>query len=199
MFDTLCSLCNTISITQVVIFCNTYQKVESLTNNMRLKAFNVSIMHEKMDQIQRQSTLYNFCSGTSPVLITTHLLAQTIDVQVSLVINYDLPLNHEHFIRWIDRSCGFGRKGVVVNFIAKDNKLAMRAIRPFFNTHVIKIKNPTHTSLIQPIADYMNQTSSQPATIPKEPTIHNNDGAQLATNHCNRSCDNQPDQLDEYC
>ncbi|XP_025200839.1 ATP-dependent RNA helicase eIF4A-like [Melanaphis sacchari] len=74
------------------------------------------------------------CSDDSSILITTHLLAQTIDVQVSLVINYDFPLNHEHFIQWIDHSwC----KGVVINFITKDDTLAMKS-RPFYNTCVMK-------------------------------------------------------------
>ncbi|XP_022169422.1 eukaryotic initiation factor 4A-I-like, partial [Myzus persicae] len=49
-FDSLCNLFDTLSITQVVIFCNTCYKVECLTESMRLKRFNVSAMHREMDR-----------------------------------------------------------------------------------------------------------------------------------------------------
>ena len=55
-----------------------------------------------MDQKERDVIMREFRSGSSRVLITTDLLARGIDVQqVSLVINYDLPVNRENYIhRW---------------------------------------------------------------------------------------------------
>ena len=53
-----------------------------------------------------------FRKGESRVLITTDLMARGIDVQgVSLVINYDLPMQKESYIHRIGRSGRFGRKG----------------------------------------------------------------------------------------
>lgn len=43
-------------------------------------------------------------------------------VQVSLVINYDLPTNRENYIHRIGRSGRFGRKGVAINFVTQVNK-----------------------------------------------------------------------------
>lgn len=40
-------------------------------------------------------------------------------VQVSLVINYDLPTNRENYIHRIGRSGRFGRKGVAINFVTQ--------------------------------------------------------------------------------
>lgn len=49
-----------------------------------------------MEQSQREVIMKEFRSGSSRVLITTDLLARGIDVQqVSLVINYDLPVSKE--------------------------------------------------------------------------------------------------------
>jgi translation initiation factor 4A len=49
-----------------------------------------------MEQGQREVIMKEFRSGSSRVLITTDLLARGIDVQqVSLVINYDLPVSKE--------------------------------------------------------------------------------------------------------
>ncbi|KAJ7829481.1 RNA helicase [Mycena olivaceomarginata] len=67
-FDTFYDLYDTLTITQAVIFCNTRRKVDSLTEKIW-------------------------------VLITTDMRARGIDVQPdSLVINYDLPANCEHYI-----------------------------------------------------------------------------------------------------
>lgn len=44
-------------------------------------------------------------------------------VQVSLVINYDLPTNRENYIHRIGRSGRFGRKGVAINFVTQVRKI----------------------------------------------------------------------------
>lgn len=52
-----------------------------------------------MTQTERELIMREFRSGSSRILITTDLLARGIDVQqVSLVINYDLPVNLENYI-----------------------------------------------------------------------------------------------------
>lgn len=52
-----------------------------------------------MDQKTREKIMQEFRSGSSRILITTDLLARGIDVQqVSLVINFDLPINYENYI-----------------------------------------------------------------------------------------------------
>lgn len=52
-----------------------------------------------MAQNERDVIMNEFRTGSSRILITTDLLARGIDVQqVSLVINYDLPINLENYI-----------------------------------------------------------------------------------------------------
>lgn len=59
-----------------------------------------------------------FRQGNSRILISTDLWGRGLDVQqVSLVINYDLPVNRELYIHRIGRSGRFGRKGVAINFV----------------------------------------------------------------------------------
>ena len=134
---TLCDLYDTLSIAQAVIFCNTRRKVEYLTEEMMLKNFTVSAMHGEMDQVERDSIMKQFRSGSSRVLITTDLLARGIDVQqVSLVINYDLPNNRENYIHRIGRGGRFGRKGVAINFVTEEDKRTLLDIETFCNTKI---------------------------------------------------------------
>lgn len=78
-----------------------------------------------------------FRTGSSRILITTDLLARGIDVQqVSLVINYDLPLEKENYIHRIGRSGRFGRKGVAINFVTTNDIGQMHDIERFYHTQI---------------------------------------------------------------
>jgi translation initiation factor 4A len=135
--DTLCDLYETLTITQAVIFCNTRRKVDWLTERMQSKDFTVSAMHGDMEQRERDVIMKEFRTGSSRVLITTDLLARGIDVQqVSLVINYDLPVNRENYIHRIGRSGRFGRKGVAINFVTEEDSRALKDIEQFYNTKI---------------------------------------------------------------
>ncbi|KAK7817940.1 eukaryotic initiation factor 4a-2 [Quercus suber] len=97
----------------------------------------VSATHGDMDQNTRDIIMREFRSGSSRVLITTDLLARGIDVQqVSLVINFDLPTQPENYLHRIGRSGRFGRKGVAINFVTKDDERMLFDIQKFYNVQV---------------------------------------------------------------
>lgn len=77
-------------------------RVDWLTDKLRSREFTVSAIHGDLEQGQREVIMKEFRSGSSRVLIATDLLARGIDVQqVSLVINYDLPVSKENVRRVI--------------------------------------------------------------------------------------------------
>lgn len=134
-FDKLCDLYDTLCITsQSVIFVNTRLKVDWLTQKMQSKAHMVSSIHGDMDQNTRERIVRDFRSGTCRVLITsTDLLACSIDAaQVSLAINYDLPTQPEKYQR-IEM---FGRTGVAINFVTRDEKSVLHDIERVCNMDI---------------------------------------------------------------
>jgi ATP-dependent RNA helicase len=136
-FDTLCDIYDSLTVTQAVIFCNTKRKVDVLTQQMRDANFTVSAMHGDMKQSERNAIMEEFRSGGSRVLITTDVWARGLDVQcVSLVLNYDLPLNRESYIHRIGRSGRFGRKGVAINFATTDDIHVLRDIEQYYSTQI---------------------------------------------------------------
>lgn len=73
---------------------------------------------------QRLAVLNRFRDGKEKVLITTNVAARGIDVeQVTIVINYDIPINHmqqpdfETYLHRIGRTGRFGKKGLAINFV----------------------------------------------------------------------------------
>jgi translation initiation factor 4A len=136
-FATLCDLYETMTISQAIIYCNTRRKVNWLTDQMKQRDFTVSAMHGDMDQKDREMIMKEFRSGSTRVLITTDLLARGIDVHsVSLVINYDLPINRENYIHRIGRSGRFGRKGTAINFVSNEDEQSLKEIEQFYHTKI---------------------------------------------------------------
>ena len=122
------------NITQAVIFCNTRRKVDYLTEQMRARQFTVSSTHGDISQQERNVILEEFRTGSSRILITTDLLARGIDVQqISLVINFDLPRDHEVYLHRIGRSGRYGRKGVAITFVTKDDLCMFQMLQEFYN------------------------------------------------------------------
>ncbi|GKV07148.1 hypothetical protein SLEP1_g18949 [Rubroshorea leprosula] len=136
-FDTLLDLYETLTIRSAIIFCNTKKKVDWLTEKMRSNDFPVSSMHGDMPQKERDAIMAEFRSGLTRVLITTDIWARGLDVkQVSLVLNYDLPLSRELYIHRIGRSGRFGRKGIAINFVRSDDSKILRDIERYYGIHL---------------------------------------------------------------
>jgi translation initiation factor 4A len=135
--DTLCDLYDHLSIQQATIFVNTRQKAEWLADQMRRRGFDLNFIHGEMDLHERRSRMSEFRGGKCRVLISTDLLARGIDVQqISLVINYELPLQRENYIHRIGRSGRFGRKGASINLITERERRLQAEIEEFYDVKV---------------------------------------------------------------
>ncbi len=135
--DALCELYDHLSIQQATIFVNTRPRAEMLAEQMRRRGFDLNYIHGEMDMAERRSRMKEFRDGKCRVLISTDLLARGIDVQqVSLVINYELPVQRENYIHRIGRSGRFGRKGASINLITERELRAQREIEGFYETKV---------------------------------------------------------------
>jgi len=110
---------------------------------MREANFTVSSMHGDMPQKERDAIMQDFRQGSTRVLLTTDIWARGIDVQnVSLVINYDLPVNRENYLHRIGRSGRFGRKGVAINFVTAADVQLLRDIEQFYATQIDEVRSP---------------------------------------------------------
>ncbi|KAM0892031.1 hypothetical protein ACQ4PT_026012 [Festuca glaucescens] len=76
-----------------------------------------------------------FCNTKRKVDWLTERM-RTNNFTVSLVVNYDIPNNCELHIHRIGRSGRFGRKGVVINFVRKEDICALRDIEQFYSTQI---------------------------------------------------------------
>jgi superfamily II DNA/RNA helicase len=138
--DTLCDIYDHLSIQQAAIFVNTRAKAEWLASKMKGRGFDLNYIHSEMDVEERKARMNDFRRGNCRVIISTDLLARGIDVQqVSLVINYELPVQRENYIHRIGRSGRYGRKGASINLITEREKRAQEEIENFYKTKILEL------------------------------------------------------------
>ncbi|CAO1627883.1 unnamed protein product [Parajaminaea phylloscopi] len=123
-YEVLVELYNLLTIGQSIIFCAKRETADMIAKKMTAEGHKVDSLHGKLDTAERDRTIDAFRDGKSKVLIATNVIARGIDImQVTLVVNYDMPVTQqgqpdaETYLHRIGRTGRFGRKGVSINFV----------------------------------------------------------------------------------
>lgn len=136
-FMALSDLFEKLKMSASFIYCNSKRKAEFLKEQLMANDFIAECIHGKMPYPERRAIMKGFRKGTIKVLISTDLTARGIDVQqVFSVINYDLPRDKETYIHRIGRSGRYGRKGLAINFVNKDEMGMLGEIERFYETTI---------------------------------------------------------------
>jgi len=127
-FNVLQLIYDKIDVGQCIIFVQTVSFAKSLYERLTATGKNVSLLYGKgMDTATRDKIMKEFRDGNSRVLISTNVLSRGIDVlQVSVVINYDLPVTKkddnfipdpETYIHRVGRTARAGRSGIAISLV----------------------------------------------------------------------------------
>jgi translation initiation factor 4A len=131
----LLDLYQQIAVNQALIYVNKRQKAEWLAKQLAAQGFTLEFIHGEMEVSERKKRMEDFRSGAVRVLISTDLLARGIDVQqVSLVINYELPIQRENYVHRIGRSGRYGKKGVAINLVYGEEGNTLKEIERHYST-----------------------------------------------------------------
>lgn len=135
-FSALSNIYGSISIGQSMIFCATRKTASWLAEKMTKDGHAVALLSGDLTIEQRAAVINRFRDGKEKVLITTNVTARGIDVeQVTVVVNFDLPLTHdfqpdcETYLHRIGRTGRFGKNGIAINMI--DGKRSFKTLQVF--------------------------------------------------------------------
>jgi ATP-dependent RNA helicase DDX19/DBP5 len=149
-FKVLESIYRTLSVGQCIIFVQTRATAAELAKRMQDNSHEVSVLYGgDMKEAERDRVMDAFRTGTARTLITTNVLARGVDVlQVSLVVNYDLPVTHEEhapdcetYLHRIGRSARFGNSGIAINLVHDQKTLEiLQKISKHFDKPINELK-----------------------------------------------------------
>lgn len=138
--ETLCDLYEMMCVPQLVVFCNTREKLEWLAHALQSPTSplnngsptEVAVMHADQSAQERATVMQSFRRGSNIrfLIIATPLVLEHVDIaQLALVVAYDLPLDQEVYLR----RCGRGtlrmrqywQRPVCVSFVRGQEEMGL--------------------------------------------------------------------------
>ncbi|KAG0130086.1 P-loop containing nucleoside triphosphate hydrolase protein, partial [Tuber indicum] len=143
----LLELYHVLTVGSSIIFSKKRETASEIQRRMEVEGHKVATLHSAQDGPDRDKAVHAFHSGKAKVLITTDAFARGIDLEtVSMVVNYDLPLDKNHrpdpvaYLHRVARTGIFGRPGLSVNFVHDQQSLyRVNEISTHFGTCLTRV------------------------------------------------------------
>ncbi|NKB37350.1 MAG: ATP-dependent RNA helicase DbpA [Gammaproteobacteria bacterium] len=112
-----------------LIFCNTKQMCQELSNELSQLGFYALAIHGDLEQRDRDQVLIQFSNKSSSILIATDVAARGLDIQeLHAVINFDLSNDAETHIHRIGRTGRADKAGLALSLFIPTEKFRVDAI-----------------------------------------------------------------------
>ncbi|KAG0182681.1 pre-mRNA processing RNA-helicase [Apophysomyces sp. BC1034] len=106
---------------RALIFVDRQEAADNLLRDLIRKGYLCQSLHGGKDQADRDSTISDFKSGVTNILIATSVAARGLDVkQLKMVVNYECPNHMEDYVHRVGRTGRAGNKGTAYTFITSD-------------------------------------------------------------------------------
>lgn len=117
---------------QVIIFTATRgdtDRLATLINEKLSESSKAVALSGELNQSQRNQIMDGFSKGQQKILVTTDLASRGLDlVNVSMVINFDMPKHTEEFIHRIGRTGRAGSKGDAIALVGPKDWLSFKNV-----------------------------------------------------------------------
>ncbi|MCE9678291.1 DEAD/DEAH box helicase [Shewanella sp. AS1] len=103
---------------QVIIFTATRSDTDRLAGELAKAGFSTASLSGELKQAARNQIMDQFSRGQQQILVTTDVASRGLDLlNVSLVINFDMPKLAEEYIHRIGRTGRAGAKGDAISLV----------------------------------------------------------------------------------
>jgi len=118
----------------VLIFTRTKHRAERVAQQLAKAGYRVASLQGNMPQSQRQAALDGFRDGSFKILVATDIAARGIDVlDISHVVNYDMPDSRDAYTNRIGRTGRIGKAGDAFTLVTGDDTAMVRALERLLN------------------------------------------------------------------
>ncbi len=145
-----------------IIFCNTKDRVDMVCDRLEDLGYPSNKIHGGMEQDDRLSAIRSFKRGEYRYLVATDVAGRGIDVEnISLVLNYDIPLDEENYVHRTGRTGRAGQKGKAISFAAPTQSRYLHDIEELIGFKIQEITKPAkeEVSIQKPSFDKKMKTA----------------------------------------
>ncbi len=117
---------------QIIIFTATRADTDRLARLLVEQGLQAIALSGDLTQSQRNQIMESFSRGQQKILVTTDLASRGLDlVNVSHVINFDMPKHTEEFVHRIGRTGRAGSHGEAISFVGPKDWLSFKNVEGF--------------------------------------------------------------------
>ena len=137
---------------RVLIFTRTKRRACRLAMNLKSGGYRVSSLQGDMTQNHRQAAIDGFRAGKYDILVATDIASRGIDVlDISHVINYDMPDTVDAYTHRIGRTGRANRNGEALTFIVQTDETIVFQIEKALGVRIERRQMPGfETPYLQP-------------------------------------------------
>jgi ATP-dependent RNA helicase RhlE len=147
-----------------LVFSRTKHGAKNLARKLCSVGIEADSLHGNKSQNARQKTLDLYKKGEVRVLVATDVAARGIDVKnITLVINFDLPMESDAYVHRIGRTARAGESGKALSFCSEDEVALLREVEKLIKRKVPIYDHDYHAAHIE-----HHHTSGAPAQKPKQ-------------------------------
>jgi ATP-dependent RNA helicase DeaD len=126
-----------------LVFGRTRHGVMNLARRLQRLGYSVEALQGDLSQATRDKIVGRFRSGRLPVLLATNVAARGLDMlNITRVINYDLPESGDLFIHRVGRTGRIGRSGQAITLISAVDLPKMQEIERRLGRKLPRVKAP---------------------------------------------------------
>lgn len=145
-----------------IIFCQTKVLTSEVMEQLASRGFKVDCLHGDMKQAVRNRVIKGFRDKDFNILVATNVAARGIDVSdLTHVINFAIPEEHESYIHRIGRTGRAGKQGIAIVFVAPHDVYRVRRLEKGAQTALQEITVPPITVIIDAkmgaVSDFIEQ------------------------------------------
>ena len=127
-----------------IIFVRTKNATLEVAEALERSGYNSAALNGDMNQTLREQTLDRLKNGRLDILIATDVAARGLDVErISLVVNYDIPMDAESYVHRIGRTGRAGRAGRALLFVENRERRLLRNIERTMKLTIPEVDLPT--------------------------------------------------------
>jgi ATP-dependent RNA helicase DeaD len=127
-----------------IIFCRTKENVETVFSELEKSNYSVERLHGGLEQEDRFAVMDGFKMGNFRYLVATDVAARGIDIDnVSLIINYDIPMEKEGYVHRTGRTGRAGNKGKAIMFVTPHEGKFLNAIVRYIGFEIPTMEAPS--------------------------------------------------------
>ncbi|OOF59580.1 DEAD/DEAH box helicase [Rodentibacter genomosp. 2] len=131
-----------------IIFARTKTGTLDITELLEKNGFRSAALNGDMTQQLREQTLDRLRNGSLDIVVATDVAARGIDIErISLVVNYDIPLDAESYVHRIGRTGRAGRSGRALLFVEPRERRLLRNIEHLMKKPINEVELPNHLIL----------------------------------------------------